>query len=96
MEPENSTPPPRFHWTIEDYGYVLRDGRNLARACVGRSLKEPGFFGVVFMTDLPDSGPYKSRREAADWVETMCIAWGHLPKDAVFSPLPEERKRRAA
>lgn len=89
----------KFHWTKEEYGYVLRDSRGYARSAI-TSPNRHEFYGVLFVRDLPNSGPYKSRKEAADWVTRMAVRLGHLPSDSVFEEItagdrkmPERRKR---
>lgn len=85
----------RFHWTTESFGYALRDSRNYARCCITRG-KEGGFYGLILASGLPDSGPYKSRKEAAEWVQRMAVQLEHLPADSEFSDVPGVSEKAAA
>lgn len=85
----------RLHWTVEDVGYALRDPRGYTRACITSTGHGAGFYGVVFQRGLPDSGPYKNRQDAADWVQTMIAKLDHtIPADATFSDLPPWTPRK--
>lgn len=79
----------RFYWTIEDCGYALRDSRGYTRAAITSPGHSEGFYGVVFQRGLPDSGPYKNRQDAADWVARILPTLDHtIPADSTFAPLP--------
>lgn len=84
----------RFHWTPEPFGYALRDGNGNARATMVRDPE--GFWGQIVTRDMPDSGPYKSRKEAADWVALMLVRWGLVPADSLFAAIPELPKAKRA
>ncbi len=82
----------RFYWTTEPFGYVLRDGRGYARATIVRAPEGRSFYGQVITRDMPDSGPYKSRNEAAVWVAGILLTLELVPADSTFGEIPEERK----
>lgn len=81
-----------FHWTREGYGYALRDSRGYARAVIG-SPNRHQFFGILFIRNLPESGPYKSRKEAADWVTSMAVRLKHLPADSTFDDITKDDRK---
>ncbi len=79
----------RFYWSIEDCGYALRDANGRTRAAITSPGPSEGFYGVVFQRGLPDSGPYKNRQDAADWVTGIIHKLDHtIPADSTFTPLP--------
>lgn len=81
----------KFHWTKEEYGYVLRDSNGYARSAITvRNTNRHQFYGVLFMRNLPKSGPYKSRKEAAEWVTSMAVRFGHLPSDSTFEDITKD------
>lgn len=85
----------RFHWTLENNGdqlYALRDANGYTRACIHQEAKGQGFYGLIFLRNLPDSGPYKSRQEAADWVARILVKLEAVPADSEFGPLPQLRR----
>ena len=89
----------RFHWTKETVGgnviYVLRDSRSYSRAIIVKN--HEGFWGQIFTRDLPDSGPYKSRKEAADWVAHILVHFELVPTDSEFGEIPDvPANKRAA
>lgn len=77
----------RFTWTSESFGFALRDGNGNARATMVRNGE--GFWGQIITRDLPDSGPYKSRHEAADWVAGTLVRLELVPRDSDFTAIPE-------
>lgn len=77
----------RFAWTSETFGFALRDGNGNARATMVRN--HEGFWGQIITRDMPDSGPYKSRKEAADWVAAMLVRLELMPADSEFAAIPE-------
>lgn len=80
----------RFHWTKESFGYALRDSNNYARATIVRP--QPWqFWGQIITSNMPDSGPYKSRKEASDWVTGALLRLELVPADSLFSEIPQER-----
>lgn len=88
----------RFYWTTETFGYALRDPRTYTRAMITSPWPWEGFYGCIFQRNLPDSGPYKTRQEAADWVQRMLPKLDHtVPADSTFAELPpwQERERPA-
>jgi hypothetical protein len=72
----------KFHWTAESFGYALRDANNYARATMVRN--HEGFWGQIITANMPDSGPYRSRAEAAAWVARMLVAWELVPAGSEF------------
>lgn len=90
----------KFHWTSETAftGYTLRDSRGYARAVITTPGSWKGFYGQVFARDMPASGPYKSRQEAADFVTGLLVKLSLVPADSEFGDLPEipKDKRVAA
>lgn len=88
----------KFHWTIEPFGYCLRDSRGYARSVVIRATPEygGGFYGELFIRDRPLSGPYKGRQEAADWVTSMLVRLGELPPESEFGLIPDTAKSMRA
>lgn len=77
----------RFAWTSESFGYALRDGNGNARATMVRD--HEGFWGQVIARNMPDSGPYKSRKEAADWVTAHLMRLELVPPDSEFAAIPD-------
>lgn len=85
----------RFSWTSEPFGYALRDINGNARATMVRN--HDGFWGQIITRNMPDSGPYKSRREAADWVAGMLVRLELVPVGSEFGEVPDiQRGKRAA
>lgn len=80
----------RFFWTKETAfrGYTLRDPHGYARSII-TSPNRHEFYGQIFTTDLPDSGPYKTRQEAAAWVTNTLMRLKLLPDDSTFERVPE-------
>ncbi len=83
----------KFGWSHESFGYALRDGNGNARATMVRN--DEGFWGQIITRNMPDSGPYKSRKEAADWVAGMLVRLELVPIDSEFGEIPEFRKAAA-
>lgn len=77
----------RLAWSTDPWGYTLRDGNGNARATMVRDHEE--FWGQVITRGLPDSGPYKSRKEAADWVTQTLARLELVPVDSEFTAIPE-------
>ena len=87
----------RLSWSRESFGYALRDGDGLARATMVQNRE--GFWGQIITRNMPDSGPYKNRRDAAQWVARMMVRWELVPATSTFDqnfPVPVAAKRRAA
>lgn len=80
----------RFYWTKETAfrGYTLRDSLGYARSII-TSPNRHEFYGQVFTRDMPDSGPYKTRQEAANWVAGTLVRLELVPADSTFEPVPE-------
>ena len=81
----------RFHWTKEysepsqKHYYVLRDSHNLVRAHIVPSPPpETGFYGRLFAGKWLESGPYKARQDAADWVTGILVKLEVLPATSEF------------
>lgn len=75
----------RFHWTKEPWGYALRDSNNRARATMisGKPPHAQGFYGQVIDAGMPESGPYKSRAECAEWVAQYFLREVAQPGDSL-------------
>lgn len=80
----------RFCWTKEAAfrGYALRDAHGYTRSIITTPNRHE-FYGQVFARDMPDSGPYKTRQEAADWVTGTLLRFELVPADSVFEAVPE-------
>ena len=76
-----------FCWTSEPFGFALRDGNGRARATMVRNGE--GFWGQIITRDMPDSGPYSSRTEAATWVARMLVHLELVPAESEFGDIPE-------
>ena len=79
----------RFHWTHEKPPlprYALRDSNGYTHAAItGKGM----FYGLLFEPGLPDSGPYKCRQDAADWIAKMMVQLNPNLKDSVFEKVPK-------
>lgn len=79
----------RYSWTVETYGYALRDGRGFPFAVLTSPGPREGFYSHILEADLPASGPYKTRKEAADWAAGMLVRHGTAAADSEFGDVPD-------
>lgn len=79
----------KLYWTIEAKGvWLLRDEKTAPRAIVAPRILGDGYAATILEPGMPGRGPFKFRRQAAQWCEEYVKR--EMFSDAVFGDIPPE------
>lgn len=81
----------QFSWVKDTAfaGFTLRDEAGLARSIVTGPKGLNCFYGAVFASGMPTSGPFATAQKAADWVAERLVDHDLVPAGSRFGKIPK-------